>query len=296
MAMLGFFDESFRDDGLLVVAGYRASEKLWKDLDQEWGAALEASPMAVSEFKTSQCRSGEGPFRNWLPAQRDDLFSRLLAVLTAPKYNGELIGFGAGVVVPRASARRDRQRNFELSYAMCICMVTASVRLSATRDLPDGDFQLYFDAGQRLAASGSRGLKLLPDQLKGRGFTGSIKSPIFVDSTARPGIQAADLLANLTLRDLHRQIHAGYEAPHGPELRRLLSGQFHHAQYINPTIWRETLQTGYMRPNEDLLLPLYSTYPPAVAAEFMTVMARTQRGDFARPSPSVATTPDERVD
>lgn len=216
----GYFDES-EDATTLCLAGLFAPDHHWHPFESAWRSLLEEYGMA--EFHCADCEHGDGFFESWTnPADRTAVEQRFIdlivsnpspapagyiAVIDVPAF---MMAVGGKPKVPR----RERQPWMFAFRQVFDRMVEAQEMMNKTFSV-DERADLVFDEKDEFAG---RVNELLKSVQSDRHFP--IGTVSFVNSRARVGLQAADLLAFEARRVLTDSIVGG--KPVRPQWSRLM--------------------------------------------------------------------------
>lgn len=193
-----YFDESF-SDSVHVVAGYVASTETWDGpFTVAWNSALRDRSRPVSEFKASDCRQGRGDFRGWERAEREDLVFDLSDVLLM---NPIAAGFATAVVFPgEFRGRRDRALMNQISHGMALGMCLYQCLRTAV-PFCERSLRVVVDAREGFYDRVLRNFEGAKGTLEAE-HARKISGPFSGDSKDCPALQAADLLAYETHREV----------------------------------------------------------------------------------------------
>jgi hypothetical protein len=246
-----YFDDSNRD-GVLSIAGYVARQEAWDEVfTPAWRHVLNNAPHLLSEFKASDCRSMRGEFAGWTRPECDAITREFVDVLIQDTERENFLGLGIAVRLPAVESlpafasmseierEKLRKRHFDGAFELCLKMIlidvlsigaklldTSADRLEIVLDRQDkqvGRSWVYFDD---MCA-------LIGDELKC-----VLPIPKFDDSKAALPLQAADLLAHESAREL---INRGppRERRMSIALSRLVETRWHMGSYIEPDLLNE---------------------------------------------------------
>jgi hypothetical protein len=237
LKIAAYFDDSWYG-GILAISGYIAPVELWANyFIPHWDRVLKSSARPVYEFKTSDCRSGGGIFRGWPEGERRELVEQLINVITSDEIKGNILGFGAAIVLPEPPNREDRKKWFDFSYLMCMALAAHSARQVLGEAFEARDtLEIILDNQPKLKGKAWELFKVIKEEV-GKEYPGTILPLRFEDSASLAPLQAADLIANETFRELRRQMNNPHLA-RSPTLEALLDGQFHHAIYMDRDMMR----------------------------------------------------------
>lgn len=224
--LAGYFDDS-RDHGMFVVAGYVAPTETWERFSRAWTQVLEDAPRPVSEFKASNCRHRRGEFTGWSKQETTDLTKALVSLITDPGMRG-MVGIGDGVITPRTDG--SLQAAFrKLSYRTTSTKVIGhALRLGAEIE-GCSEVRIIFDEQGKLEHL-AREAAESAENLFGDKFGGDLREPRFAESHTTVPLQAADLLAYETLKEVRNRIEGRTAST---ALERLTHGRRHVGRYLN---------------------------------------------------------------
>lgn len=224
-----YIDDS-RDGGLFVLGGYMAPSDSWSgSFTPAWHRTLEGGRRPVPEFKASDCRHGVRSFKEWSSEERTALTSRLVTVLVEPR--NRVFGVACAVLVPRAHELRLRHAFESLSYVVCLTTLIAESLKTTKRAVDCDSLHVYLDEQAKVT-------NLVPmafessQRLYAAGFEGSLHQPEFRKSIETPPLQAADLLAYETLKEI-RNRRARPQRPVSKALAILTSNRPHVGRFVN---------------------------------------------------------------
>lgn len=235
VALAAYFDESrnFRernehDYGIVAVAGYMAPVEMWDEsFTPAWRRVLDAAPHPIREFKAADCRHGKGEFAKWSRSDRNDLTRDLVSVIGDPAH--ALVGFGAAVLMQEVvftsrMKQRDRERT---AYYWCTSRILGDAITRSEQFLGEDHLQCVFDEEKDLGAQAQEGFEVIRDQFPH--IRTRVRRPHFAHSHELPPLQAADLLAYETYKELRNR--KDDRAP-SKALARLVAGRPHQAYYM----------------------------------------------------------------
>jgi len=206
IALACYFDESF-DEQVHVVAGYMGEVTTWdKAFAPAWSEVIDSAPHRITEFKASECRTGNKEFSwPWTERERMVLTSDLVSVILR---TGNIVGMGVAFCFPglgvTARDRRDMERN---GYAIAV----SGIFNQAYSFLPNAfgkhniqDIQMVFDERKGFYGRLMSGYEIAKRYIDVE--VARILSPPIPTNTPLPAIQAADLLANETFREIRARL------------------------------------------------------------------------------------------
>jgi hypothetical protein len=273
-ALAAYFDASRNYEGdaskqietpsIIAVAGYIAPVDLWdKEFTPAWwealGRANRAAPHPVREFKASNCRQGTGEFKGWSEEARHVLTVDLVSEIVKPA--GRLMGLGAAMwfdpkyIASEARARKWRKwRDF--SYCWCLAMVALDAMRVAEAHVGEDHLQIVFDEEKDYTGRAQATFETVRSLFEPT-FGQRVRPLQFARSHELPPLQAADLLAYETYKELKSRTEAPPRKPSGA-LRRLVEEQVHVAHYYNAHELARTLsriRSGEIEMTEDTTFP-----------------------------------------
>lgn len=240
VAVAAYFDDS-RRGGIWAVAGYMGHVTMFENVfAPEWKKALDEAPHPLSEFKTSACRQRLGEFAVWDRRECDDLTARLVSVITEACPYSEIVGYGAAVVLPEIPSReKGRRKMFEdLSYFLCMRLVVHDVLYANKGFLrDDGEVQVIFDTQRGQEGKARHYFEQIRRSLVPE-LGERVRPPIFEDSKRVVPLQAADLLAHETYKEVANRLEQP-PRPVSKALRRLVTSRYHRATVIDTELLSE---------------------------------------------------------
>jgi hypothetical protein len=200
-------DESHTTDTIFIVGGYVGAAADSRKLDFAWRRRLLTE--GITEFHAVDCAQATGAFKGWTPERREtlqgDLAKLLLGSGLVPVVTAiQLSGWAA--VADRIRLARPRQSTpYHLGFEHQITLVAQQ---TIGGPLP---IDFVFDK----LARHQGGAKAVFDSLQRANqrsfeFARRLRSLDFGDSSAYPGLQAADFLAYESKR--HLEVEWGYAA------------------------------------------------------------------------------------
>jgi hypothetical protein len=235
-----YWDDSF-DEQIHVVGGYLAPQRIWDEVfSPAWKGVITNAPHPISEFKSSDCRLRNGEYRSWTGEEVESLTSQLVSViLGTPLYAGVSVAFiWPGNPDPGSpKARRWRRQLAREGYRQCIRFCLAEA-LSLSDQLPETEkIRLVFDNRgkffQAMQKSFDEAIEIL-----GPSLAGKVEPPIMMDSKQAAPLQAADLLAYETYREVIGRME---DLPPSSILERLVAGR---TPYVSTCIATPLLAKG----------------------------------------------------
>ena len=225
VAFACYLDESFRGRNY-SVAGYLGTLDVWdRVFTPAWNKVLSAAPHRLSEFKASDCRQRQGEFKGWTKADCDALTAELISVIITQT---DAVGISTvvrfpGVIAPGPDDSAQRHYIEHVGYRMAIGTC----------------FYDMLRWGPDLVGQSIHSVRHVPDKKNGfhqrvieclanaRSFSESrieILDPVAGESKLLPPIQAADLLAYETRKEIENRLD---ERPVSRALQRLVDGRDH---------------------------------------------------------------------
>lgn len=205
-----YFDDSITQPDLQihVVAGYIAPAWCWeRDFAPAWKRIIDNAPHPISEVKTADCRGGYGEFkRPWTKEQRDKLIRDCITVIQDTPC---LIGLASAFIWPGTpdpatqKKKRTKDRKFVQTKAYQVCVgycLDDAIKL-CMEGLAVDEIQPVIDRKAKFARIVSDNFDLILKSLPAE-FAEKIAPPVHLDSKEILPLQAADLFAHETLREV----------------------------------------------------------------------------------------------
>ena len=148
------------------------------------------------------CAQRRRPFKEWSREERTALTSQLVAVLVEPQ--NRVFGVACAVLVPRAHELRLRNAFESFSYAGCLITLIAESLKIAKQVVDCDSLHVYLDEQAKVAHVVPMAFES-SQHLYAAGFEGSLHQPEFRQSIDTPPLQAADLLAYETLKEIRNR-------------------------------------------------------------------------------------------
>ena len=203
----GYFDDS-RNGNIVAIAGYMSALDHWDGMfAPTWAAFVDdpSWPSPMGEFKTADCRGGYGKFASWPREERDRCFRRAVEIIGTSFPAGDIFGIGIALELPQSWDQGIRERFLFFAYMTCLGHVINNVLHLCEYALIDPKSEIQF---------------ILDDQPKWKGdawemFEGAVRlagrdpqdfeKPMFRNSERLPPLQAADLLAYETSKEVKKR-------------------------------------------------------------------------------------------
>lgn len=235
-----YFDESCNEQ-IHVVGGYLAPSEIWEQVfTPAWRKVMDDAPHPISEFKSSDSRSRNGEFTSWTVEEVEGLTAQLASViLDTPLYAGvSAVFIWPGDPEPTSpKVTRWRKQAAREGYKQCIrfCLGKA---ISLSNHLPETEkIRLVFDKrvkfSQAMRVSFEKVIELI-----GSDLTNKVNPPVMSDSKETAPLQAADLLAYETFREVIARMEGW---PPSKVLETLLAGR---TPYVSECIATPLLAKG----------------------------------------------------
>jgi hypothetical protein len=219
-----------RDGGLYVLAGYMAPTESWnRSFTPAWRKSLTQGPKSVPEFKAGDCRHGVRSFRGWNDVERTDLTRHLVSVLLQSR--NRVHGLGSALLAPRMKGLKARHAIEHLSYSTCLITLVAEALKIGKRASNCSSLYIYLDQQAKVASLVSLAFAH-SKELYSAGFRGALHPPAFLSSKDSPPLQAADLLAYETLKEI-RSRRARPPRPVSKVLALLTGKRPHIGRFLN---------------------------------------------------------------
>ena len=234
VALAAYFDDSKnKDEGIFAVAGYLSTVPMWDgSFNAAWREVIKNAPRPIEEFKAADCRHRTEGFEGWTPDESKALTTALVDVIVGPSIPN-LVGIGAAVLIENFAELQEetRQRFERFAYLLCGGMVCDAVFQLSEKYVGSDDVRFIFDEQDELEAKMREIFKevkaLLPDE-----YAAKIQKPLFEPSNRHAALQAADLLAYETYKEMKNR----RENPPrriSVALQRLVEGKLHSARYFD---------------------------------------------------------------
>lgn len=237
MALAAYMDDSREEGQLHSIAGYLGVLDDWESyFAPEWNAVLEKAPHPLSEFKASDCRALQGEFNGWTREEADGLTKDLVSVLTHHP-SSRLFGFGAVMRIPPMDDLVLLEKSERLAHLMCFSDVVSSILLIAGHRGETDMIHFVHDYQPNLKGRLDDIFAEVRDVWKPT-YQGDVSHLQFEDSEKVLPLQAADLLAYETRKDLKNRL----ESPprkRSKELEVLMDAHFHIAYYMDAIYLRQ---------------------------------------------------------
>lgn len=220
-----YFDESKDGKGTLAIAGYVAPVWTWDGITPRWQSLLSnCGPRPAKEFKASDCRSGFGEFAGWSPEERLLLTTQLVdLIVEGGDYTG-MFGVGAGVY---GHLNSEIDPDLEpIYYLSCFRKVVQHVFRCCDFLEAEDSIQFVFDEKDDVAFRAIQAFGRVVDEERGL-FRAKVLEPQFARSHELAPLQAADLLAYETFKEMKNRFHGEEQLPVSVALHRLVSERYH---------------------------------------------------------------------
>jgi hypothetical protein len=233
-AIAAYFDDSKNvREGIFAVAGYLSFTDQWDQLfAPEWSRIIKSAPHPIKEFKASDCRQMCGEFAPpWTRHECDAITEQLVSVIVGPALPN-VVGIGAAVAIDRFGELQEdaRQRWERFAYLLCCGVVTDAVFQLSEDYIKDDTVQIVFDEHDELEAKVREVFKDLRSVWPAE-YRRKIKSPMFEPSETLEPLQAADLLAYETYKEMKNRTETPPRKV-SAALDRLVSAKRHGAVYF----------------------------------------------------------------
>jgi len=228
-----YFDESIgkgRDKvtgktvPILCVAGYLLESAQAKALCDDWGAVL--APRGLPYFHMVDCAHGSGIYEGIPKNERSAIAARMIGNIK----RRTLQGVAVAVNLKHWEALAPDSPIIGSPYSFCISVLLGGVQRWAQDTKYEGDIAYFFEAGHKSRNEANWIMEQtfdVPDLRADAHYVGHA----FVDKTAAPPVQAADLLAWQFYTDTRRQIEGA--TVHRKDFASLIQHP-HKAVYITP--------------------------------------------------------------
>lgn len=234
VAVAAYFDDS-RKRGIYSVAGYLGLVGVWDEaFSPIWAATVKQAPHPITEFKASDCSNGLAEFQPpWTKAERDGLTEKLVNLLIDEQLP-HVIGLGAAVVLPKSIDNESKRAKWErFAYLLCMGTVISHVGFLCRRFLSEDSILFVFDEQKGMQGKAVDMFAEARAEVQAEGqLNCDVAGPLFRSSETTIPLQAADLLAYETMRELDNR-EAVPPIKQRMALRRLVEGRAHYAHYYN---------------------------------------------------------------
>lgn len=233
--LAAYFDDS-PNGPICAIAGYvGVVDQLDRGFAPAWASrVLDASPRPISEFKACDCRHRQGEFSGWTRDECDDLTKRAVDVITDHSVAGSLFGVGAAFLINGQFSDPNHpqltREQIGLVWAVAHA-INHAFALFEDRSLEADRIELIFDNQEGL----KRTIRIV-HQILLMDFpperAAKISEPIFRDSRQIIPLQAADLLAYETYKELKSRLEVPARPP-SRALERLVQGRSHSGIFVD---------------------------------------------------------------
>jgi hypothetical protein len=228
--------------GIYAIAGYIGDVDMWDVWHAPaWQyAVIDKSPRKIDEFKASDCFGRHDQYQGWTDEEVRARFDAAVSITTQCCESDKIAGFASAV---RFRREHMGHPDFDMERAgFSYCMFQAlyiALRLSAETLKGTGEIQIVCDKKPKFKALTDEYFELARDHLKDTGFDpGAVQDPIFRDSKEISVLQAADLLAYETRKEVRSRLENG-RWPVRKSLARLVAERRHEANCIS---WESVLE------------------------------------------------------
>lgn len=236
MALIAYLDDSreyWNGLGFHAFAGYIAPAEFWDTtFAPRWKRILDGAPLPISEWKSSDCGALKGEYKGWTREQAHALTVQVVDEIVAHPY-ATMFGFGCVVLIPQFGDDRTAKQIEEVSLMVCIANILGAVCKFAALSGKPAPIQFVCDQQPdiegRLRDLWNRAVARVNAEAWGGVQLSNLD---FKDSRKVLPIQAADLLAYETRKDLKNRIQRP-EYPMSRVIERLQRGHPHIALYMD---------------------------------------------------------------
>ncbi len=248
VAVAAYFDDSW-EGGIFAMAGYIGPAAMWDTyFSPLWWHVIKNAPHPIREFKAADCRQMAGEFRadlGWTRTECDDLTRDVVSVIVEPP--SDVFAIGAAVTISDAELRSaevraklpdvdfDELRRRVLNFARtwCATLIAYDALRLAEAHVGDDRIQIIYDEGSDRQWKLHRMFELLRGLVR-PDYSGRIRPPHFLPSHELAPLQAADLLAYETYKEMRNRNEPSPRSP-SKALERLTKGRPHVARYYHFT-------------------------------------------------------------
>lgn len=195
MPLVGYFDESVRQDGLepICVAGYLFKPTSYKQFVRRWKFILKtARPGGIDHLHMTDLVAGRREFEGRTISQRRDVLRQAIALINDTTFGG------VGCLFNQAEFERAAPAHWVMRFGSiysCACQITLQVSGNWLRKRRVADRVAYvFESGHKFQAEANA---LFSGLCQHQDYKDEFRyhSHTFIDKRRACGLQAADLLA-----------------------------------------------------------------------------------------------------
>lgn len=248
VAVAAYFDDS-QDGGTTAIAGYIGPVPMWDNhFSPAWWNVIRAAPHPIREFKAADCRHMTGEFREglgWTRGQCDALTKDVVSVIVNPR--SDVLGIGAAATftdeelqsnefrskLPDVDFEELKRRVLNFSRTWCATMVAHHALRLAENHLGEDRIQIVYDEASDSQSKMQTMFGVLRNLVRPE-YSERIRPPHFLPSHELAPLQAADLLAYETYKEVKNRSESPPRAP-SRALARLAEGRPHIAHYFRLT-------------------------------------------------------------
>jgi len=233
VALAAYFDGSKnREHGIIAVAGYLGIVEMWDGrFTPTWRKVIDSAPHPITEFKASDCRNGFGEFGEpWTKEERNDLTRDFVDVIISPAH--QPLGLGAAVQMDYADFETEelREQIEDFAFFWCFSAVARDAIRLSDGILGNDRLHCIFDNDPRTKGRARQAFEGTLD-IAAPTFLSRIREPAFEDSEELPPLQAADLLAHETYKELSNRRQVPPRTP-SIALSRLVNAAYHYGYWV----------------------------------------------------------------
>jgi hypothetical protein len=277
MTLVAYFDDSREMDHDKVyhtMAGYVAPQELWDNvISLRWCGVLNAAPRPLTEYKASNCRALKREFRGWDRREADRVTLEIVNELLRADHR-PLLGIGTVVVIDNFLTGARLRRFERMAMGMCLLNTVLTIFRYAKKLSRYEPIEFVCDVQPGLQGMFKQLLKENVDKIDW--YEPGFRELKFADSRSTPPLQAADLLAYETRKDLKDRTKRK-DHPRSTALARMLESHPHIGYAIGGDIVLEMLSP---MPAEEWQGPAIIYQSPGL--EFLTSQNRGARVRIAR--------------
>jgi hypothetical protein len=232
--LTAYFDESGTHAGApdLTVAGYVAGDDQWERFNAEWSAAMD--DFDIPAFHMTQFEARRGAFRHWPESKRVPRLRRLLGIVN--RHARANFAFSAMWSAYRDNLLPASYKGLPLTtqngglYTLTAMACVGGVLRWAARNAVSDQIQLVFEkgaVGAGMLAEMYRDQVFAHDELRER-----FASLEFEPKASCQPLQAADILAYESYRQVPRAHGSEKREPRHPILRELIKVRQHDNDWV----------------------------------------------------------------
>ena len=241
VAVVTMYADASMERGIVSVGGYLSTFEhwdlqfvpAWRDMlaDPSWPTT------PIREFHATDCRTGGGEFRRergWTDEERRRLMVRAVGVVTSAIPPEGMVGLATVIELPPIPSHKALLAYQRFAFFMCFQqIVQSSLRVTAHHLTQSNDeVQFIFDEQKGYEGDAREMFKQARDTVASFGVdvTHLVPEPLFRESEAILPLQAADLLAHESYKEVRNRQDG---RPLSGALRALVKGRVHYGDFID---------------------------------------------------------------